>query len=110
MVSRTRSQQGCGGGSRRTPLDAQLTANHLPNAAAYHETDLSRPNAEFFIRHALHDHADFIFIVNGDAKLQFPTHLPNVKVINRSNTCYDLGAHGQSYRDVSHQSDAWNQC
>ena len=67
----------------------------IASDAAYFETELSRPNAEFFIRHALHDSADFVFIVNGPAQLRFPDHLPNVRVVQRDNSCYDLGSHGE---------------
>lgn len=59
--------------------------------AAYHQTELADANAEFFVRHALNDAADFVFIVNGKSDFKFPTHLPNVQVIQRGNTCYDLG-------------------
>lgn len=64
---------------------------------AYHETDNARQNALFFINHALHSSADFIFILNGETNLSssIPSHHPNIKVIQRNNTCFDLGAHAE---------------
>jgi hypothetical protein len=64
---------------------------------AYSETPSSRANAVFFIRHGLHAEADFIFIINGlsDIDSLLPTNAPNIKVIKRENTCYDLGAYGE---------------
>ncbi|KAI9798826.1 MAG: hypothetical protein M1826_005655 [Phylliscum demangeonii] len=62
---------------------------------AYHETEDARRNAEFFIRHALHDAADFLFIFNGgdtDLDTLLPANATNIRVIRRRNDCYDLGA------------------
>lgn len=63
----------------------------------HHDTDDANANTRFFLRHALHDRADFVFILNGPSELagEIPTHLPNVRLVQRSNTCYDLGAHGE---------------
>ncbi|KAK4701215.1 hypothetical protein P7C70_g5019, partial [Phenoliferia sp. Uapishka_3] len=62
---------------------------------AYHETDDALANLKFFLAHGMHDKADFIFIINGVAKFNdFPV-APNVRVIQRTNTCYDLGAYGE---------------
>ncbi|TVY45436.1 hypothetical protein LOCC1_G007214 [Lachnellula occidentalis] len=60
---------------------------------AYHETDNARRNLEFFIAHALHDAADFIFVMNGetDAMKLLPKH-SNIKYVERGNDCYDMGA------------------
>ncbi|KAL8715349.1 MAG: hypothetical protein Q9220_000682 [cf. Caloplaca sp. 1 TL-2023] len=70
---------------------------------AYHETENARQNAEFFIRHGLHDSADFIFVFNG-AETNLDTLLPkdagNIKVIRHPNRCYDLGAFGEVLRDL----------
>ncbi len=54
-------------------------------------------NAKFFINHALHDRADFVFILNGETTLNnhIPTDRPNVRIVQRDNSCYDLGAHGE---------------
>ncbi|KAK6498381.1 hypothetical protein TWF481_010972 [Arthrobotrys musiformis] len=63
---------------------------------AYHETPNARENALFFLRHGLHAQADFIFILNGETNLNesIPDE-PNIKVIQRENTCFDLGAHAE---------------
>lgn len=61
------------------------------------EADVRRSkNLLFFRTHALHAKADFIFILNGAHTLPvLPelSHLPNVRVIQRPNTCFDLGAY-----------------
>ncbi|KAH0365102.1 hypothetical protein KCU65_g6330, partial [Aureobasidium melanogenum] len=63
----------------------------------YHETDEAFKNLDFFLKHALHDKADFIFIMNGEYTISIP-ELPNVKVVDRPNTCYDLGAYAEVLR------------
>ncbi|CAD0097090.1 unnamed protein product, partial [Aureobasidium mustum] len=63
----------------------------------YHETSEALKNLNFFLKHALHNKADFIFIMNGEYTINIPD-LPNVKVIDRPNTCYDLGAYGEVLR------------
>ncbi|KAK6536571.1 hypothetical protein TWF281_000797 [Arthrobotrys megalospora] len=63
---------------------------------AYHETDNARQNAEFFINHGLHAQADFIFIFNGETSLgSLIPPAPNIKIIQRNNTCFDLGSHAE---------------
>ena len=70
---------------------------------AYHETDNARRNAEFFIRHGLHDAADFIFVIIGES-VGFDTLLPpdaeNIKVLQRNNSCYDVGSYGAALRGL----------
>ncbi|KAK6330011.1 hypothetical protein TWF718_003438 [Orbilia javanica] len=64
---------------------------------AYHDTPNAYENAQFFITHGLHAEADFIFILNGETTLagSIPTDKPNIKVVQRNNTCFDLGAHAE---------------
>lgn len=66
----------------------------------YTERPDSRKNAVYFIQHGLHERADFIFIFNGESDLDslFPKNAQNIRVIRRSNTCYDLGAVGEVLR------------
>ncbi|KAK6340058.1 hypothetical protein TWF730_001831 [Orbilia blumenaviensis] len=62
----------------------------------YYETPNSRENALFFIKHGFHAEADFIFIINGETTLT--SHIPiapNVQIIHRNNTCFDLGTHAE---------------
>lgn len=60
---------------------------------AYFETDSARRNLEFFLAHALHGAADFIFIFNGETNAEeLVPELPNVSFVKRENHCYDLGA------------------
>ncbi|EPS39516.1 hypothetical protein H072_6671 [Dactylellina haptotyla CBS 200.50] len=63
---------------------------------AYHETENARQNALFFVKHGLHAQADFIFIMNGETSLglSIPS-APNIKIIQRNNTCFDLGSHAE---------------
>ena len=63
---------------------------------AYSESANARANIEFFIAHALHDAADFIFIINGETDVEkiIPTK-PNIKYVKRENDCYDLGAYAE---------------
>jgi hypothetical protein len=71
---------------------------------AYSESKTARPNLEFFIRHALNSAADFVFILNGltDAAAIIP-NLPNIRIVQRDNDCYDLGA----YAEVLQKDDLW---
>lgn len=60
---------------------------------AYKESTDARRNAEFFLKHGLHDNADFIFILNGPTDLgDLIPHKDNIRVVQRPNTCYDLGS------------------
>ncbi|KAL8672109.1 MAG: hypothetical protein Q9168_003415 [Polycauliona sp. 1 TL-2023] len=70
---------------------------------AYHESDNARRNADFFIRHGLHDAADFIIIINGEETRADTLQVPdaeNIRVIRRENTCYDMGSYGVVLRDL----------
>ena len=60
---------------------------------AFFETELARRNLEFYLKHALHNNANFLFIFNGKTNAQ--KLLPkagNIRFIKRKNDCYDLGA------------------
>lgn len=60
---------------------------------AFFETELARTNLEFFLAHALHGNADFLFILNGDTDAEdILPKLDNVGYVKRKNDCYDLGA------------------
>lgn len=60
---------------------------------AFFETPGARINLEFYIKHALHDAADFLFVLNGetDAANLLPKK-DNIRFIKRENDCYDMGA------------------
>lgn len=65
---------------------------------AYVESDFGRVNLKFFVAHALHDAADFVFILNGETDVDetlLPVGRPNVRFVKRPNTCFDLGAHAE---------------
>ncbi|KAJ3306820.1 hypothetical protein HDV03_003857 [Kappamyces sp. JEL0829] len=57
----------------------------------YYETEEAKRNLEFFIAHALHAKADFVFIMNSEFSVTIP-NLPNVRVFQRDNSCFDMGA------------------
>ncbi|KAK7754215.1 hypothetical protein SLS62_003792 [Diatrype stigma] len=70
---------------------------------AYSETPNARSNLEFFLKEGLHDGADFVFVLNGPAEealwlIRNASASANVEVVERPNTCYDLGAHGEVLR------------
>lgn len=72
---------------------------------AYAESENARENFKFFLQRGLHSGADFVFIFNGetDAAELVPSHLENVRVVQRDNTCYDMGAFGE----VLTKDDLW---
>ncbi|GJC94482.1 hypothetical protein ColKHC_03308 [Colletotrichum higginsianum] len=62
----------------------------------YAESEASRQNLLFFVKHGLHGAADFVFVFNGDTDA--PTLVPsrrNIKIVKRNSTCFDLGASGK---------------
>ena len=64
---------------------------------SYDETPSSRANALFFMQHGLHSQADFIFIINGksDFDKNIPINIPNIRIVKKGNTCFDLGSVGE---------------
>ncbi|WYZ34071.1 hypothetical protein EsH8_I_000347 [Colletotrichum jinshuiense] len=71
---------------------------------AYHESESARHNLDYFVAKGLHNAADFIFIFNGDANASSTIpDLPNIKIVKRPNTCFDMGAIGEVLRD----GDTW---
>ena len=89
---------------------------------AFAAADWALPNLQFFLTHGLHAHAKFVFILNGalpdpnasaDEQTSFSPDVRisqarklitsyaslspsnNVQIVDRPNTCYDLGAFGQ---------------
>ncbi len=63
----------------------------------YHQSDDDDINFRFFLKHALHNKADFVFVINGYSSLvdEIPEG-PNIKVFIRENACFDIGAHGET--------------
>ncbi|KAH8594130.1 hypothetical protein B0O99DRAFT_514685 [Bisporella sp. PMI_857] len=60
---------------------------------AFFETPAALLNFKFFLAHALHGNADFLFIIQGDSKEdRLIPKKPNIRVHRRPNKCYDLGA------------------
>ncbi|CZR55863.1 uncharacterized protein PAC_05751 [Phialocephala subalpina] len=70
----------------------------------YSESGEALENLLFFLDHGLHAKADFIFIFNGETNdtRKIPKK-PNIKIVQRNNTCYDLGAHAE----VLTKDDLW---
>lgn len=68
---------------------------------AYAESENARTNLEFFLKKGLHGKADFVFIFNGEAPEAvrlIPTKRSNVRIVQRDNTCYDIGSFGKVLR------------
>ena len=70
----------------------------------YAESDNARANLEYFIAKGIHGAADFIFVFNGETNAtELLPYEPNIKIIQRENKCYDLGAIGE----VLLKDDLW---
>ncbi|RYP85452.1 hypothetical protein DL769_001005 [Monosporascus sp. CRB-8-3] len=68
---------------------------------AYSGTETALENPRYFVTNGLHGAADFVFVLNGPtdaASMLIPRDRPNVRVVSRPNTCYDLGSHGEVLR------------
>jgi hypothetical protein len=78
--------------SLRASSDKTLVIYH------YYERQPHHDNFIFFLERGMHGAADFLFVLNGNVSEEInaslPEHLPNVRVIRRENTCYDLGSYG----------------
>lgn len=73
---------------------------------AYAESETARENFKFFLEKGIHGGADFIFIFNGETDaMSLVPEGPNIKIIRRENTCFDLGGMGEVLR----QDDIWKQ-
>lgn len=59
---------------------------------SYFETDEAQRNLHYFLSHALHARADFIFLMNGNYTVKIPSR-SNIRIIERENKCFDLGAY-----------------
>ena len=71
---------------------------------AYAESENARENLAFFIEKGLNARADFVFIFNGDsAATELIPQMDNVQLVQRDNSCFDLGAIGQ----VLMKDDLW---
>ena len=64
----------------------------------FYEKDPHHSNLLYFLKYGMHGAADFLFVLNGNVSDEIsaalPEHLPNVRVIRRENTCFDLGSYG----------------
>lgn len=60
---------------------------------SYYETEEAEENFAFFQRHAVHSKADFIVMLNGEYTIDISRlrRLPNVRIVERPNRCFDLG-------------------
>lgn len=65
---------------------------------SYHETEEAATNFAFFRKHALHAKADFIIMINGEHTLNLTSlhALPNVRIVERENRCFDLGGYKET--------------
>ncbi|KAK1717411.1 hypothetical protein CaCOL14_002057 [Colletotrichum acutatum] len=71
---------------------------------AYHDSESARANLDYFVNKGIHNGADFVFIFNGDANASSTIpDLPNISIVKRDNTCFDMGAIGEVLR----KDDLW---
>nr|XP_036580148.1 uncharacterized protein CTRU02_09793 [Colletotrichum truncatum]KAF6787980.1 hypothetical protein CTRU02_09793 [Colletotrichum truncatum] len=110
LAARSRAHRGLGASSSLDGTGRDVLMNQkamsqkgqkLLVTFTYYESVSARANLKYFLKHGLHDAADFVFIFNGDtpqgqekaAKL-IPKR-NNIKIVERNNTCFDLGATGE---------------
>lgn len=80
-----KSETVSGTASEKRPKDVILYS--------YYEHPAAARNLQFFVDHALHGAADFIFIINGfNVSVNIPVG-PNIEVVYRKNECFDMGAY-----------------
>ncbi|KAG7117933.1 Alcohol oxidase like protein [Verticillium longisporum] len=93
--------------STRHPSNDHIPAAHPDRPLilyAYAESATARENLGFFLRKGLHAAADFVFIFNGETNAsRLVPDAPNIEIVERSNTCFDLGAYGEVLR----KDDLW---
>ena len=68
----------------------------------FRDSTISRANLQFFVNHAFHNRADFIFVVQGKLKTNYTLPIPNkpnIRIIHRNNNCQDLGAYKKILTD-----------
>ncbi|KAF5585076.1 hypothetical protein FPANT_7657 [Fusarium pseudoanthophilum] len=85
-----------------------IQANEVPKydrpliLYAYAESEVARANLEYFVVVGLHSAADFVFIFNGETNADsLIPDAPNIRIVHRNNTCFDLGAYGEVLRTDS---------
>ncbi|EMC94409.1 hypothetical protein BAUCODRAFT_35629 [Baudoinia panamericana UAMH 10762] len=71
---------------------------------SFFETPEATQNFNFFLRHGLHAEADFILMINGGHSMDLATlrYLPNVRIIERENRCFDLGGLHEIFTNEPH--------
>lgn len=69
-----------------------MTNNILILYCYYEKNNIYMDNLEFFLKYALYDECDYIFIVNGNLSVVIPNK-NNIKVLFRINEDYDFGAY-----------------
>lgn len=91
---------GSGASSTSTPATTSTDDDLRPLVLySYAESENARENLAFFISNALNGRADFVFIFNGETNAQeMLPELPNIRIVQRENKCFDIGAHGEVLR------------
>ncbi|KXH27623.1 hypothetical protein CSAL01_12942 [Colletotrichum salicis] len=95
------------GASPKTATSDQQSASSKDRPLivyAYHDSESARANLDYFANKGIHNGADFVFIFNGDANASSTIpDLPNISIVKRDNTCFDMGAIGE----VLKKDDLW---
>ncbi|CAK7273828.1 hypothetical protein SEPCBS57363_005848 [Sporothrix epigloea] len=101
-------------GQKSIPLSSQRVTDGSSNAwpekhdtliaYVYSESAFGRDNFRYFLKMGLHQAADFVFIFNGAVSVvEEVPNWSNIRVVQRNNTCYDMGAVGE----VMRTDDLW---
>ena len=86
--------------AKQEPAEADKASKDRPLIVyAYAESAPARENLQYFLARGLHGAADFVFVFNGETNAtSLVPDMPHIRVVKRSNTCYDLGAIGEVLR------------
>jgi hypothetical protein len=86
-------------------------ANHILVVIAYYEADdIVKRNLHFLFERGIKQethhvaNVDYIMVVNGDQNTLDAPKLPNVRVVQRENTCFDAGGYSHALDLVKSQS------
>lgn len=69
---------------------------------AYEKNDEYIKNIKFFLNHGILPSVDYIFVLNGNSTIKYPT-APNITIMHRENKGYDFGAWGDALRSTRRQ-------
>jgi hypothetical protein len=93
------------GAPTRRPWPALRKPGKTVCLYAYYEKNPGyRDNLLFFLKHGLLPGIDYVFVINGECSVEFPSQ-PNVRVIKRPNTGFDFGGHSVGLAALDREYD-----